>query len=66
MRDMPTLEDFGLDEKELLVEMARETMGKLIAAEKRLNGIKEVCRAWHQDEIEDYGALASGPICTCG
>lgn len=36
MSTMPTLADFGLDEKELLVTMSRDIMAELIAAEKTI------------------------------
>lgn len=36
----PTIADFGFDEKELLVELSRETMAKLIDAEKEVARLK--------------------------
>lgn len=41
---MPALEDFGLNTKELLVEQNRETMGKLIAAEKTIERLRDAKR----------------------
>jgi hypothetical protein len=32
----PTLEDFGFDSRELMIEVQRETMGKLIKAEAKI------------------------------
>ncbi len=32
----PVLEDFGFDSRELMIEVQRETVGKLIAAEKQI------------------------------
>jgi predicted HAD superfamily Cof-like phosphohydrolase len=36
----PTLEDFGFDSKELMIEVHRETMGKLIKAEAEVDNLR--------------------------
>ena len=42
--DPPTLDDFGFNSQELMVELQRETMGKLIAAEKEIGRLRTALR----------------------
>lgn len=59
---MPALEDFGLNTKELLAEQNRETMGKLIAAEKTIERLRAALKAIGELRCEDlyYGPDADG------
>lgn len=41
MGEVPTLDDFGFNSHELLVEVGKETMAKLIAAEKTIAKLRE-------------------------
>lgn len=50
----PSLEDFGFNSKELMIEVQRETMGKLIAAEKRI----KVMRSALEDARRDIFMMA--------
>jgi hypothetical protein len=43
---LPSLEDFGFNTKELLLDLSRETMGKLIAAEKKIAQLQAAIDMW--------------------
>lgn len=69
-RENPTLDDFGINLKELMIELQRETMGKLIAAEKEnkrfKDGLTEIfhfadthCEGAGEPEFSWFGWIAS-------